>query len=99
LAIAVSLGEAARVVAPGGLVLCYEPRFANPFNRSTRPIAGRDLEASLGAPLASRSLTGLPPLARRLGPATDRLYPALAWLAPTHRLSAHSPGGAPKPRG
>jgi SAM-dependent methyltransferase len=98
-AVAAALAEAARVVSPGGLVLCYEPRLANPLNRSTRPVAGRELAVSLGAPVASRSLTGLPPLARRLGRATDRLYPPLARIAPTHRLTAHSPGGALQPRG
>jgi SAM-dependent methyltransferase len=98
-AVAAALAEAARVVAPGGLVLCYEPRFPNPLNRSTRQIAAHDLAASLGAPVASRSLTGLPPLARRLGGATGRLYPVLARIAPTHRLTAHSPAGAPRPRG
>jgi SAM-dependent methyltransferase len=98
-AIAAALAEAARVVSPGGLVLCYEPRLANPFNRSTRRVAGRGLAASLGAPVASRTLTGLPPLARRLGRATDRLYPPLARIAPTHQLTAHSPAGAPRPPG
>jgi SAM-dependent methyltransferase len=98
-AVAAALAEAVRVVSPSGLVLCYEPRLANPLNRSTRLVARRDLAASLGPPVASRSLTGLPPLARRLGRATDRLYPPLARITPTHRLTAHSPAGAPRGRG
>lgn len=98
-AVAGALAEAARVVSPTGLVLCYEPRFANPLNRATRRVGGPEIAAALGPPLASRSLTGLPALARRLGDATGRLYPLLARVAPTHRLTAHSPGAVPRPRG
>jgi SAM-dependent methyltransferase len=97
-AVARALAEAARVVSPTGLVLCYEPRLPTPLNRATRRIRGAELAAALGPPVASRSLTGLPPLARRLGGATGRLYPLLARAAPTHRLTAHSPGGAPRRR-
>lgn len=98
-AVADALAEAARVVSPTGLVLCYEPRFPNPLNRATRRVGGPELTAALGPPVASRSLTGLPPLARRLGGATGRLYPPLARVAPTHRLTAHSPGVVPRRRG
>lgn len=98
-AAASALAEAARVVSPDGLVLCYEPRVPNPLNRSTRLIATRELTAALGPPLASRRLTGLPPLARRLGPATRCVYPLLAGIAPTHRLTVHSPRAAPRRRG
>jgi SAM-dependent methyltransferase len=97
--VARALEEAARVVSPTGLVLCYEPRLPNPLNRSTRTVGPGELSAALGPPVASRSLTGLPPLARRLGGAADRLYPLLARLAPTHRLTAHSPGAVPRRRG
>jgi SAM-dependent methyltransferase len=98
-AVARALAEAARVVSASGLVLCYEPWVANPFNRSTRLVATSALTASLGPPLASRRLTGLPPLARRLGRATPRLYPLLTSVASTHRLTAHSPASAPRGRG
>jgi SAM-dependent methyltransferase len=87
--VAVALREARRVAAPGGLVLVYEPRLPNPLNRNTRLIGRQRLEEALGPVKAERTLTGLPPLARRLGRAAPRLYPALARLAPTHRLTAH----------
>lgn len=98
-AVEAALEEAARVVSPTGLVLCYEPRLANPLNRSTRWIGRRGLTASLGPSVASRTLTGFPPLARRLDRAANALYPLLSRLGPTHRLTAHSPGAAPRRRG
>jgi ubiquinone/menaquinone biosynthesis C-methylase UbiE len=89
-AVAAALREARRVAAPTGVVLVYEPRLPNPLNRNTRTIGRRELEEALGPVRAERALTGLPPLARRLGRAAPRLYPLLARAAPTHRLSAHS---------
>jgi SAM-dependent methyltransferase len=88
-----ALAEAARVVRDDGIVLTYEPWLPNPFNPATRRVSAAELRAQLGAPLATRRLTGLPPLSRRLGPAAPRLYPLLARLAPTHRLTAHAGGG------
>jgi ubiquinone/menaquinone biosynthesis C-methylase UbiE len=95
-AVAAALREARRVASPTGLVLVYEPRLPNPFNRNTRTVSQQELEAGLGPVVAARTLTGLPPLARRLGRAAPRLYPPLARVAPTHRLTAHA--GAPAPR-
>lgn len=83
-----ALTEAKRVLAPGGLLLCYEPRIANPFNPATQRISLSLLRRSLGPEQSSRRLTGFPPLARRLGPLTPRLYPILARTASTHRLMA-----------
>jgi ubiquinone/menaquinone biosynthesis C-methylase UbiE len=93
-AVAAALREARRVAAPAGVVLVYEPRLPNPLNRRTRVISRRELEGTLGPATARRSLTGLPPLARRLGGAAPRLYPLLARAAPTHRLTAHAGDGA-----
>jgi ubiquinone/menaquinone biosynthesis C-methylase UbiE len=93
-AVAAALREARRVASPTGLVLCYEPRLPNPRNRNTRLISRRALERELGPVVAERQLTGLPPLARRLGPAAARLYPLLARVAPTHRLTAHAGAAA-----
>jgi SAM-dependent methyltransferase len=97
--VAAILREVRRVISPGGVALCYEPWVPNPFNRNTATIPAAALAPSLGPASASRRLTGFPPLARRLGPLAPRAYPALARLAPTHRLTAHRPGGAPRPRG
>jgi SAM-dependent methyltransferase len=99
--VAGALREARRVLSPTGLVVCYEPWLPNPFNRRTTTISAKALGASSLGPISdSRRLTGFPPLARRLGSLAPRLYPALARFAPTHRLTAHGPGGdAPRSRG
>lgn len=91
-----ALKETRRVLSPSGVVLCYEPRIANPFNRSTVTISPEILEHSLGPAASAAALTGFPPLARRLGRLTPRLYPALARLAPTHRITIHEPGAVPR---
>jgi ubiquinone/menaquinone biosynthesis C-methylase UbiE len=93
-AVEAALREVRRVVSPTGLVLCYEPRLPNPLNRNTRVISPRQLQRQLGPPVASRRLTGLPPVARRLGKTAPRLYPLLARVAPTHRLTAHAGAAA-----
>jgi SAM-dependent methyltransferase len=76
-------GEVDRVLRPGGVVLWYDSRYPNPFNRHVRGISRRDL-AGLFAGYEARlqAVTVVPPLARRLGGVTDRIYPALARLAP-----------------
>ncbi|MCP9488880.1 MAG: class I SAM-dependent methyltransferase [Solirubrobacteraceae bacterium MAG38_C4-C5] len=82
-----ALDEAARVTAPGGTVVIWEPRVPT-LNRATRRVRERDVTAVLGPGVSSRPITLLPPLARRLGRATPRLYPALARVPPlrSHRL-------------
>lgn len=85
-----ALTESARVLAPGGVLVVYEPRFPNPLNRGTRLLRRTDLDA-VGLPVVeSRSLTLLPPLGRRLGPFTATLHPRLSRLPPlrSHRLLA-----------
>ena len=82
-----ALAEATRVLAPDGLLLCYEPRIGNPFNRATVRVSRGLLRNALGPESASCRLTAFPPVARRLGPLTPRLYPPLARIAPTHALS------------
>ena len=59
--------EMVRVCRPGGLVLSYDARLPNPFNRQVRRVA-RDEHRSLfaGCRVAFRSLTPIPPLARLL---------------------------------
>ena len=68
--------EARRVLAPGGIVLIWEPRLPNPLNRQTTLIARDQLaRAFLGWPMASRTTTLVPALARHLGRSTGSALP------------------------
>ena len=58
------------MLQPGGLLLIYEPRVINPFNRHTRRLGDGELDAAGLVPREQLSLTLLPPLARRLGART-----------------------------
>jgi colanic acid biosynthesis glycosyl transferase WcaI len=86
--------EAMRVVRSDGMILCYDVRYANPRNRSVRRVGRTELTRLFpGARIETRSLTLLPPLARRLKGATDALYGPLARLPPlrTHLLAVVRP--------
>jgi ubiquinone/menaquinone biosynthesis C-methylase UbiE len=86
-----ALMEARRVLAPGGVMLCYEPRLPSPLNRGVRRVRNAHFDAAGVQPRTTRRLTVLPPLSRRLGAATPSLYPRLASvrLLRTHQLVAH----------
>jgi ubiquinone/menaquinone biosynthesis C-methylase UbiE len=84
-----ALNEAHRVLAPGGVLLIWEPRIPNPLNRETVLISARLVRAALrGATIYRRTLTVLPPLARRLGSHTQTAYPLLRRIPVlrTHQL-------------
>ena len=83
-----SLGEGMRVLAPGGLLLIYEPRVPNPLNRNTLLVRNSDLDAAGVVPREQVSLTVLPALARRLGSKTQARYERLSRVPflRTHRL-------------
>ena len=68
--------EAARVLKAGGAVICYDMRYCNPRNPHVRPVGRQDLRMLFpDFQSTMRSLTLLPPLARRLGPLTHIGYP------------------------
>lgn len=81
-----ALAEARRVVRPGGVVVVWEPRVPTP-NRRTCHVPVREVREALApCSLARRSITLLPPLARRLPSA--RAYAVLSQVSAlrTHRL-------------
>ena len=86
--------ECLRVLRPGGAVLCYDARTPNPRNDAVHAIGRAELRRLFpGCAVETRSLTLIPPLARRLGPATDALYGPLS-AAPflrTHLLATIRP--------
>jgi ubiquinone/menaquinone biosynthesis C-methylase UbiE len=90
-AIREALGEGMRVLAPGGMLLVYEPRVPNPLNRHTLLLRDDDLDAVGLTPRQQLSLTLMPALARRLGRRTEDRYRRLARLPflRTHRLIAY----------
>jgi len=86
---AAAAAEAWRVLAPGGLLLVWDPRVPNPLNRATQVVRPGDLNDVLGAPQSSETVTLLPWVARRLGRRTAAWYPRLAGVPTlrTHRLT------------
>jgi ubiquinone/menaquinone biosynthesis C-methylase UbiE len=97
-AIREALGEGMRVLAPGGLLLIYEPRVPNPLNRHTIMVRNSDLDAAGITSREQASLTVLPWLARRLGDRRRARYDRLARLpfVRTHRLISYRAPSSPK---
>lgn len=87
--------ELSRVLEPGGALLWYDFRYDNPSNPHVRGITAEEIRHLFpGWQIDLERTTLLPPLARRLGPLTPILYPALASLPP---LRSHYVGLLNKP--
>jgi ubiquinone/menaquinone biosynthesis C-methylase UbiE len=73
--------EVGRVLAPGGWLVWYDLRYGNPSNQSVHGVDAKALRALFPRWSSElRSLTLLPPIARRLGLTTAVLYGPLEWL-------------------
>ncbi|GAU85531.1 class I SAM-dependent methyltransferase [Bosea sp. BIWAKO-01] len=73
--------EINRVLSPNGVIIWYDMRYPNPWNRNVRAMTRRhiqDLFPDFESELASKTL--IPPIAYRLGALTDPLYPALTFF-------------------
>ena len=63
----VILREAGRVLRSGGVLISYDTRYPNPWNRHTRPLRTAELRNALaGWDLSAISLTGIPQIIRPL---------------------------------
>lgn len=88
--------EVRRVLKPSGAVLWYDFRYNNPSNPNVRGMTKERIRQFFpGFDIMLRTITLLPPLARRLGPLTPLLYPVLAAVPP---LRTHYIGLLIKPR-
>lgn len=68
-----------RVLARGGVIIWYDMRYPNPWNRNTRPMTKHRIKELFPTfELELESLTLLPPLARHLGRHADSVHPLLA---------------------
>lgn len=87
--------EVDRVLRPGGAVLWYDMRHPNLRNPHTRAMRERAVKALFpGFATQLEPITVLPPVARRLGRVTQRVYHVLAAVRP---LNSHYLGLLRKP--
>lgn len=69
----------ARVLKSDGAIVWYDMRFPNPWNPNVMAMTKRRIEALFPShELDLEPLSLMPPIARRLGPATNAVYPLLA---------------------
>jgi len=88
--------EALRILKPGGAIIWYDLRIPNPGNANVKPLGRKELQSLFPSlTLDLQATTLLPPLARRLGKATELLYPRLSrlgWLR-THYVGLLTAAG------
>jgi SAM-dependent methyltransferase len=71
--------EIERVLTSDGSIIWYDFRIRSPHNPNVRGMSRREIQSLFPRfRMALRTLTLVPPLARRLGPTTPWLYPCLA---------------------
>jgi len=81
---------------PGGAVVSYDLRVANPRNPDVRPVTVRDLRRYFPrAAVSSRSCTLAPPIARRVAPISESLHRLLSAIP---ILRSHAMTFVEKPR-
>lgn len=89
--------EIGRVLRSSGSLVWYDLRYDNPGNPAVHGIHAERLgELFPSWPMQLRSLTLIPPVARRLGPATPVLYPMLHAVP---LLRSHFVGALRRPSG
>jgi SAM-dependent methyltransferase len=87
--------EVRRVLKPGGALVWYDFRYDNPRSPHVRGMGKASIQSLFSDfGLHLRTVTLLPPLARRLGRVTPLLYPMLASIPP---LRTHYMGLLVKP--
>jgi SAM-dependent methyltransferase len=75
--------EIGRVLRPGGWLIWHDLRYDNPSNPAVHGLAEQDIAGLFpGWARELRSFTLIPPIARRLGRTTPRLYPLLHAVPP-----------------
>jgi len=87
-----------RVLKPDGIILWYDFRFDNPWNRAVRGIGRREIhELFPEYRIELRRVTLAPPIARWIAPRSRLVACALARLPPlrTHYLGVLRPRLAP----
>ena len=86
--------EMRRVLKPGGFILWFDFRYPSHRNRDVRPVGRGEIAALFpGARIDIKSVTLLPPLARRLAPVSPGLCRVLETLPflRSHYLAAITP--------
>lgn len=88
--------EMLRVLKPSGAILWFDFRYTNPANVDARGIGAAQIRSLFpGCSVELRSLSLLPPLARRLAGVAPTACRVLEWLPPlrTHYLAVIRPRG------
>ena len=76
------IDDAIRVLKPSGFIIYYDLKYNNPFNKNVIGIKQKELRNLFpGMKIKYKILTLIPLIARRLGKATNYLYPLLSKIS------------------